>query len=135
MRVGNNTVGGLTKTLHNESNGLTGGVPGELTRGKTAEAHAIINNAQLHRPHRMSSSTVGTPSPDDQQIMREAYYDRLMDGSDTAQGRTYFGNSAENLSSRPIDNSRQTVYSQYGPYTWGKNAPRYIYLYNDPIRK
>jgi hypothetical protein len=134
-KIGSTTVAGLAKTLHNESNGLTGGKPGELVKGKTAEANAIINNAGSRIPHQMASSAAGVPLPEDQDIMRGAYYDRLMGGSDPVQGRTYFGNSAENLSSRPIGNSRQTVYSQYGPYTWGKNAPQYIYLYNDPLKK
>jgi len=137
MKVGNNTVGGLAKTLHNESNGLTGGKPGELVAGKSAEANAIINNAELPRPNVMAPST-GTASPQDRAIMEEAFYNRATGGDDPVEGRTYFGNSAQDLGSRPAGNNlpgaagRQSVYDSFGPFTWGNNAPQFIYIYNDP---
>jgi len=134
MKVGKNTVGGLAKTLHNESNGLSGGAPGALVKGKTAEANAIFNNAELPKPHMMAPST-GSASPQDKEIMEQTFYNRATGGDDPVEGRTFFGNSAQDLSSRPIGNSRQTVYDQYGPFTWGSNAPQYIYIYNDPEKK
>jgi len=47
--------------------------------------------------------------------------------------RTYFGNSAENLKSRPVGKGRQTVFAQFGPFDHGKGAKQYIYIYNDPV--
>jgi hypothetical protein len=67
--------------------------------------------------------------------MEQTFYNRATGGDDPVEGRTFFGNSAQDLSSRPIGNSRQTVYDQYGPFTWGSNAPQYIYIYNDPEKK
>ena len=79
MKVGNKTVGQLAKTLHNESKGLTGGKPGELAKGKTAEANAIINNAEKAKPNAMAPST-GTAPAEDKQIMEEAVYNRATGG-------------------------------------------------------
>ncbi len=131
MKVGNKTVGQLAKTLHNESKGLTGGKPGELAKGKTAEANAILNNAEKAKPNAMAPST-GTAPAEDKQIMEEAVYNRATGGDDPVEGRTYFGNSAQDLGSRPIGNARQSVYDSFGTFTWGNNAPQYIYIYNDP---
>jgi hypothetical protein len=43
----------------------------------------------------------------------------------------FFGNSPEQLQSRPIGNSRQTVYEQFGPFEY-KGQGKFIYIYNDP---
>jgi hypothetical protein len=131
MKVGNKTVGQLAQTLHNESKGLTGGKPGELAKGKTAEANAILNNAEKAKPNAMAPST-GTAPAGDKQIMEEAVYNRATGGDDPVEGRTYFGNSAQDLGSRPVGNGRQSVYDSFGTFTWGNNAPQYIYIYNDP---
>jgi hypothetical protein len=133
------TVRQLANVLHNESNGLSGGKPGELETGKTAEANAILNNAQRKRPNQMAPPT-GSPTSQDVNIMEQVVYDRGTGVPDPVAGRTFFGNSAEDLHSRPAGNGlpgmagRQTVFGQFGPFTWGSNAPQYIYIYNDPGR-
>jgi hypothetical protein len=73
-----------------------------------------------------------TATAEDTQIMEENYFNRGSGGDDPVEGRTYFGNSAEDLNSRPIGNSRQTVYDSAGPFDWGSHAAQYIYIYNDP---
>ena len=131
------TVNQMAKVLHNESNGLSGGKPGELERGKKAEANAILNNAQRTQPNKMAPAT-GTPTSQDLTIMQQVFYDRATGVPDPVEGRTYFGNSAENLTSRPAGNGlpgkagRQTVHDKFGPFDWGTNAPQFIYIYNDP---
>jgi hypothetical protein len=125
------TVNQMAKVLHNESNGLTGGQPGQLEKGKTAEANAILNNAQQTKPNQMAPAT-GTPTSQDLKIMEQVYYDRATGVPDPVAGRTYFGNSAQELTSRPVGSGRQTVYSHFGPFDWGSNAPQYIYIYNNP---
>jgi hypothetical protein len=143
-KVGQYTVAQLANVLTNESRDLTfvgpptpdGHTP--LTDAKTVQAHSIINNASQTRVNAMAVPRVTAEvsnSPAYQQnlqIMRQAYYDQMTGQPDPAEGRTYFGNSAENLHSRPIGNSRQSVFKQFGPFRWGSNPPQYIYIYNDP---
>ena len=130
-KVGKRTVASLAKTLTHEHRGLSGGKPGELQRGITEEAHAIYNSASLKHPNPMALPNV-TATAEDKQIMEETYFNRGSGGDDPVEGRTYFGNSAEDLNSRPIGDSRQTVYDSAGPFDWGSHAPQYIYIYNDP---
>jgi RHS repeat-associated protein len=136
-KVGKLTVAQAAQVLSNESRGLTGGKPGELAEGKTAEASAIINNASLSHPHKMAPAT-GTATTEDRETMREVYFSRATGGNDPAGGRTYFGNSQYLLTDRDAGNGlpgaagRQTVYLHFGPFDWGSNAPQYIYIYNDP---
>jgi len=137
QKVGNFTVGQLARVLTNETNGLTGGTPGDLAKAKVALANTLINNASLAQPNKTAPPT-GNSTPVDLAIMRLAYYSRASGGSDPMQGRTYFGTSAEVLNSRPAGNGlkgpagRQTVYQSFGPFDWGHHPQQYIYIYNDP---
>jgi hypothetical protein len=143
MRVGEFTVGELANVLTNESRDLGPNATifdNDLDRAKYVQAHAIINNALRRHPNPMANRTitaaaVASPGRDrDVEIMRNAYYDRMTKGSDPAEGRTYFGNSADLiLKDSPIGNSRHTVFARFGPFTLGSQEPRYIYIYNDPI--
>jgi hypothetical protein len=137
--VGNTTVGNLAKTLTNEIGSLSGGAPGDLEKGKTALANALINNAELDHPAKVAPAT-GTASTQDAQIMRDAQTNRGKGGADPAQGRTQFGTSHNgNLKSRSAMNGlkgkagRETVYSKFGPFKDSTSRrPTYIYIYNDP---
>ncbi len=127
------TVGKLEKTMSNEDRSLSG----DLTNGKTALANAIINNASLADPAKVAPAT-GTATPEDQQIMREAYFNRATGGDDPVEGRTQFGTSPYDLSSRSASNGlpgaagQETVYDSFGPFTNSIGPPTYIYIYNDP---
>lgn len=153
QKVGKFSVGQLAGVLFNESRDLAlvgPSQPGQdpLENAKTAEANAIYNNASLKKPHKMATPKVSKKLQktaqyrQDLQIMRAVYTSRTSGGSDPAAGRTYFGNSAEHLNSRPIGGSRhnsrpiggsrQTVFERFGPFAFGSNPPEYIYIYNDP---
>lgn len=134
-KVGSYTVGELANVLTNESRDLSFAGPSvsifdnDLDRAKYVQAHAILNNAMLTKSNAMANRTVSkaaATSPGharDIAIMRQAYFDRMSQGADPAQGRTYFGNSAELLRSRPIGNARQTTFAQFGPFRLGSNTP------------
>jgi len=138
-QVGKTTVGSLEKTMSNEDRSLSGGAPGELEKGKTALANAIINNAELDQPAKVAKAT-GTATAQDAQIMRDAYTNRANGGADPVQGRSQFGTSHRaNLHSRPAGNGlkgsagRETVYEKFGPFKDSiSRQPTYIYIYNDP---
>jgi hypothetical protein len=146
-KVGDYTVGELANVLTNESRDLSFVGPSmslfdnDLDHAKYVQAHAIINNAMQKDPNSMANRTVteaAAASPGherDVAIMRQAYLDRMTRNADPAQGRTYFGNSAQVLKSRPIGNSRQTPFARFGPFALGSQPPKYIYIYNDPIKK
>ena len=144
MRAGDFTVGQLSNVLTNESRDLAfiGPVePGHdpLASAKLVQANAILNNVLQAHPNDMASATISKPaakSPghqQDQQIMRQAYYDRMTGKPDPAGGRRFFGNSRQELHSRPIGNSRQTVFQSFGPFVFGHHPPQFIYIYNDPL--
>jgi RHS repeat-associated protein len=144
MRVGGYTVGQLSNVLTNESRDLNfvgPSQPGQdpLAQAKYAEANAILNNAMKAHPNDMAPATISRTAANssghqqDQQIMRQAFYDRMTGMPDTLGGRTYFGNSQQELHSRPIGNSRQTVFEAFGPFFFKNHQPQFIYIYNDPI--
>src|SRR5215468_4805318 len=147
QKVGGFTVGELANVLTNESRDLSFIGPSvslfdnDLDQAKYVQAHAIINNALRKIPNGMANRTVTRAAAAsrghdrDVAIMRQAYFDRMTRGADPAQGRTYFGNSAEVLNSRPIGNSRQTPFVRFGPFVLGSQSPQYIYVFNDPIKK
>jgi hypothetical protein len=141
-KVGNTTVGALEKTMSNEDRSLSTpkkGDPGELEKGKTALANAIINNAEVDKPAKVAPST-GTATTQDAQIMRDAYTNRANGGADPVQGRTQYGTSHNgNLNSRSASNGlkgkagRETVFAKFGPFKDSTSSrPTYIYIYNDP---
>lgn len=145
-QVGNFTVGELANVLTNESRDLSFIGPtvslfdNDLDNAKYVQAHAIINNALRKAPNAMANRAVTTGAATsrgrdrDVAIMRRAYFDGMTKGVDPAQGRTYFGNSADLiLKSSPIGNSRHTVFARFGPFALGSQKPRYIYIYNDPL--
>jgi hypothetical protein len=143
QKVGKFTVRQLAGVLFNEYRDLAfvgPSQPGEdpLENAKTAEANAIYNNASRKKPHTMATPKVSKKLQktaqyrQDLEIMRAVYTSRTSGGSDPAAGRTYFGNSAQQLNSRPIGGSRQTVFGRFGPFAFGSNPPEYIYIYNDP---
>ena len=147
QRVGGYTVGELANVLTNESRDLSFIGPSvslfdnDLDQAKYVQAHAIINNALRKVPNAMANRTVTRAAAAsrghdrDVAIMRQAYFDRMTRGADPAQGRTYFGNSADVLKSRPIGNLRQTPFVRFGPFVLGSQSPRHIYIFNDPIEK
>jgi RHS repeat-associated protein len=138
-QIGKTTVGALERTMSNEDRSLSGGAPGELENGKNALANAIINNAELDRPAKVAPST-GTATPQDAEIMRDAYTNRANGGADPVQGRTQFGTSHNShLKSRSAGNhlkgkaGRETVYEKFGPFKDSTSRrPTYIYIYNNP---
>jgi len=125
QRVGNFTVGELSNVLTNESRDLSGGKPGVLDEAKRHEANAILDNARLRHPNSMASRTLSSGAAhsqgrdQDMRIMRQVYYDRMTGEDDPVEGRTFFGNSAQDLGSRPIGDSRQSVYDAWGPFKHG----------------
>ena len=148
QKVGGFTVGELANVLTNESRDLSFTGPSvslfdnDLDQAKYVQAHAIINNALRKIPNKMANRTVTSAAAAsrghdrDVAIMRQAYFDRMTRGVDPAQGRTYFGNSADLiLKSSPIGNSRHTVFARFGPFVLGSQKPQYIYIYNDPIER
>lgn len=144
-KVGKYTVRELANVLTNESRDLSSIGPSvslfdnDLDQAKYAQAHAILNNALRADPNDMAPATISTKAAAsaahqrDVAIMRQAYFDRMMRDTDPAQGRTYFGNSAELLRTRPIGKSRQEVFARFGPFQLGHHESRYIYIYNDPL--
>ena len=145
-KVGDYTLRELANVLTNESRDLSFIGPSvslfdnDLDQAKYVQAHAIINNALRTLPNKMANRTVTEAAAAsrgherDIAIMRQAYFDRMTRGADPAQGRTYFGNSADLiLKSSPIGNSRHTVFARFGPFALGSQKPRYIYIYNDAI--
>lgn len=145
QKVGRYTLSELANVLTNESRDLsfvgpsTALLDNDLDEAKYVQAHAIINNAMLDDPHEMAHAWLTKSAADsrgrerDIKIMRQAYFDRMTQGIDPAQGRTYFGNSAWQLQSRKIGRSRQTPFARFGPFALGSQPPRYIYIFNDPI--
>jgi hypothetical protein len=130
QRVGNTTVGNLEKTMTNEDGSLSGGPPGDLEKGKTALANAILNNAGLARPAKVAPDT-GTASSQDARIMSAAYLGRAAGNPDPVEGRTQFGNSTHPITSRSALNGlrgaagRETVYARYGPFSNSIGPPTY----------
>jgi len=138
QKVGNTTVGKLAKVLTNEIGSLStpkGRDPKELQNGEAALANTLINNANRAKPNETARDT-GTASPQLSKAMREAYMMRANGGFDPVHGRTFYGTShipPSRLHSRPIGNSRQTVYKHFGPFydSWSHRTT-WIYIYNNP---
>ena len=115
-RVGKTTVGSLARTMTNEDGSLSGGAPGELEKGKTALANAIINNAGLAVPAPVAPDT-GTASDQDTEIMDDAYTNRVNGGADPVQGRSQYGTTQNpNVKYRDANNKMHGVAGQR-PYT------------------
>ena len=138
-RVGKTTVGSLARTMTNEDGSLSGGAPGELEKGKTALANAIINNAGLAVPAPVAPDT-GTASDQDTEIMDDAYTNRVNGGADPVQGRSQYGTTQNpNVKYRDANNKmhgvagQETVYAKFGPFTNSISPrPTWIVIYNDP---
>jgi hypothetical protein len=135
------SVAQVENIVYNESGGLRPGKAGakELEKGRIATANAVMNgDAALGTARPQTAVASVTPAAmrtqqyeQSQQTASQAYYDRRVYGQDTAGGRMFFGNSREELQSRPIGDSRQTVYDQFGPFEYyGQDT--FIYIYNDP---
>jgi hypothetical protein len=137
--VGKTTVGSLEKVMSNEDRSLSGGASGELEKGKTALANAIINGAELPRPPKVAPAT-GTPTDQDARIMRDAITNRNNGGADPVQGRTQYGTSHNpNVQWRDAGNhlpgaaGRETVFGKFGPFNDSySKQPTWIVIYNDP---
>ncbi len=137
-KAGSATVGDLAKVMANEIGSLStpkNGDPKELQKAEAALANTLINNANRARPNATAPAT-GAASPQLAQAMRDAYTARANGGADPVLGRTFYGTShipPNRLSSRPIGNGRQTVYSHFGPFRDSTSRlPTYLYIYNDP---
>ena len=116
----------------------------ELERAKRVKADAIINADQKYGTRRQRIARTApasmpfrlSQSPQYQEnlrIAREQVLGRKLGARpDTANGRTFIGNSSAILTSRPIGNSRQTVHQHFGPFSVGKRTT-YDYTFNDPM--
>ena len=110
--IGRITVGQASNILTNETNGLSGGRPGELASAKTALANVIVNGQLAARPPDVAPSTLSHQAAtssgreDDQIIMRQVYNARLKNMPDPVNGSFYYGTSTSVMSFRRVTSLR-----------------------------
>ncbi|MHB8653265.1 MAG: hypothetical protein ACYDA9_05230 [Terriglobia bacterium] len=138
MRVNTLTVTEVGDILFNESKGMRSGEAGawQLEEGKLATVHAIMNGDERPgakrpktAPETVRTSEAGTPERlEDVRIAEEAYYDRMINRTDMAKGRIYYGNRFNKYMG---PRQGETVYHRYGPFRI-RSRPVYIVIYNAP---
>jgi HK97 family phage portal protein len=137
-KIGTHTVREASNILTNETNGLSGGPPGELARAKIALAHAIHNGLVQQKPPRVAPTTISAEADasigraDDKQIMRSVFTGKLVGTSDPTNGAIYYGTSKDVLTSRRIGSGRQDVLQRFGPFDHGSGSKQYVYIYGKP---
>jgi hypothetical protein len=136
--IGGRTVHEVSNILTNETNGLSGGAPGELARAKTAVTHAIHNGLLLRRPPQVapyqlsSQAAASIGRAQDEEISRRVYIERSTAQTDAVGGAAYYGTSPSLITSRRIGNGRQDVLQRFGPFDHGSGPFQYVYIYGAP---
>jgi hypothetical protein len=136
------TVGQVANIVSNEQLGVKPGAAGQdkLDQAKAAEANAVMNadtNLGDNRSHLASTAdeTASHAPPGqtahDREVIEQAYYDRVVYGTDSANGREFIGNSPQDIGSRPIGSGRQTTYESFGQFD-APTGKGWILIYNDP---
>lgn len=139
-KIGARTVREASNILTNETNGLSGGPPGELARAKTALAHAIHNGLVQEKPPQVAPTTISAEADasigraDDKRIMRIVYTGKLVATSDPTNGAIYYGTSKDVLTSRRIGSGKQDVLLRFGPFDHGSGPKQYVYIYGEPYK-
>jgi len=137
-KIGRITVAQASNILTNETNGLSGGLPGDLANAKIALANVIVNGQLSSRPPTLAPDTLSTQAAlssgreDDQNIMRQVYASRSSKQTDPVNGALYYGTSSDIINSRPIGSGRQNVVQSFGPFDHGRGAQQYVYIYGPP---
>ncbi|WP_219894675.1 phage portal protein [Aquisediminimonas profunda] len=139
-KIGKRTVREASNILTNETNGLSGGPPGELARAKTALAHAIHNGLVQKKPPKVAPATISAEAEasvgrvDDKRITRTVFTGRLAGAIDPTNGAIYYGTSKDVLTSRRIASGRQDVLLRFGPFDHGSGSKQYVYIYGEPYK-
>ena len=140
-KIGTRTLAEATNILTNETNGLSGGAPGELEKAKIALAHTIQNGLVAKRPpgvadvtlSREAASSIGRA--DDERISAIVYRAKQSGKSDPVAGALYYGTSSSVINSIPIGNGRQNVAHRFGPFDHGRGKKAYIYIYGESYKQ
>ena len=137
-KIGARTVGEAINILTNETNGLSGGPPGELARAKVALAHVIHNGLVQEKPPQVAPVSISAEADssigrlDDKRIMRTVFTGKLTGANDPTNGAIYYGTSKDVLTSRRIGSGRQDVLQRFGPFDHGSGPKQYVYIYGKP---
>lgn len=137
-RVGSRTLGEAANILTNETNGLSGGPPGELARAKAALAHTIHNGLRQPKPPQVAPFTLSKEAGssigrnDDVDVMQQVHLAKETGKADPVKGATYFGTSPSLITSRRIGSGRQDVLQRFGPFDHGSGPKQYVYIYGKP---
>ncbi len=137
-RIGVRNLGEAANILTNETNGLSGGPPGELARAKMALAHTIQNGLRQPKPPQVAPFTLSEQAGssigrnDDIDVMQQVHVAKEGGRVDPVNGAVYFGTSPSLITNRRIGSGRQDVLQRFGPFDHGSGPKQYVYIYGKP---
>ena len=139
--VRNRTVAEATNILTNETNGLSGGLAGELEKAKIAVANAIQNGLESKSPPMVAPTTLSIEAAssrgrrDDELIFARVHASRMAGHDDPVAGANFYGTSSSLINSRRIGTGRQDVLQRFGPFDHGHGPRQYVYIYGKPYKR